>query len=201
MTLADLDLRIFTAINQLGFAPLDAVFVTVSRLEFGLGSAGVIALYFAWRKRWDAVWVILAGIAALVLCDMVGAKVWKVYFGRVRPCYALPADAVRQLVAISNSGSMPSLHAANNLTVALVAFFADRRTGWVLFPLALLVSISRLGVGVHWPTDLVGGWVWGAMCAGAAWGVSRLLRAGFLKLVGKGRGNGAEPAPARGPEA
>jgi len=184
VTLAELDLRIFTAINQLGFAPLDAVFVTVSRLEFGLVSATLIALYFAWRRRWDAVWIILAGVVAVALCDVVGNKVLKVYFGRVRPCWALPKDTVRLLVNISHSGSMPSLHAANNLAAALVAFLAERRTGWVLFPLALLVAISRVGVGVHYPTDLLAGFAWGALCAAVGWGLGRGARAGFHRLWG-----------------
>ncbi|MGC4121153.1 MAG: phosphatase PAP2 family protein [Myxococcales bacterium] len=188
MTIADVDTAVFKAINGLGFAPLDAAWIMSSTLEFGLTAAGLVAFYFAWRKKWDAVWIILAGVIAVALCDSVGARLIKPMFGRVRPCFELPPGTVRLLVQIGPSNSMPSLHAANNLTVALVAFLGERRTGWVLFPVALFVAMSRIGVGVHWPTDLLGGFLWGAICAVIAWGLSRLALRGWRRI---------RPAPAQ----
>ena len=182
MSLLELDAAIFKAVNGLGFAPLDALFVLVSTPEFGLGTAALLSLYFAWKRKWDAVWIVAAGIVAVALCDSVGARVLKPFFGRVRPCFALPAGSVRQLVPISASGSMPSLHAANNMAAALVAFLAERRTGFVLFPVALLVGLSRIGVGVHWPSDVLAGAVWGAIAAGFGWGAAQLARAGWKRM-------------------
>jgi undecaprenyl-diphosphatase len=181
MSLQELDVSAFKAVNGLGLAPLDWLFVLVSMPEFGLAVAGLLAAYFAWRRKWEAVGIILAGIAAVALCDSVGARLLKPFFGRVRPCFALPKEAVRQLVPIAPSGSMPSLHAANNMAAAMVAFLAERRTGWVLFPLAGFVSLSRVGVGVHWPGDLLGGLLWGALCAAIAWGLWFALRRRWLR--------------------
>ncbi len=194
MSVVEADTAVFKAINGVGFAPLDAAWIMASTLEFGLTAAGLIALYFAWRKRWDAVWIILAGVLAVALCDSVGARLIKPFFGRVRPCFALPPGTVRLLVEIGPSNSMPSLHAANNLTVALVAFLGERRTGWVLFPVALFVALSRIGVGVHWPTDLLAGFLWGAACAALAWGLSRLAALAWRKVRSRPR----SPAPAGG---
>jgi len=184
MSLHDLDISIFRAVNGLGFGPLDWLFVQVSKVEMGLASAAVVGLYFAWRKRWDAVWVILAGVIAVALSDSVGARLLKPLFGRARPCFALPPGSVRLLVPIADSGSMPSLHAANNFAAALVALSADRQTGWVLLPYATLVALSRLGVGVHWPSDLVGGVLWGAVAAGVGWAAASLGRAAWRRLRG-----------------
>lgn len=193
MSAPALDLAVFKAINGLALAPLDELFRVASSLEFGLGTAALIALYFARRRRWDAVWFILAFVAAIALCDAVGARVLKPLFGRVRPCYALPPESVRLLIPIANSGSMPSLHTANNFAGALVAFLFERRTGYVLFPVAALVALSRVGLGVHWPTDLLAGILWGALAAAAGWGVARLLESGWR------RRRGPAPAPDAGP--
>jgi len=194
VSVAEVDTAVFRAINGLGFPPLDAAWIMASSLPFGLTAAGLVALYFAWRKRWDAVWIILAGVVAVTLCDAVGARLIKPLFGRVRPCFALPPDTVRLLVKMGPSNSMPSLHAANNLAVALVAFLGEKRTGWVLFPLAIFVALSRIGVGVHWPTDLLGGFLWGALCAGAAWGLSRLALHGWRAVRGSNKPSAPSPA-------
>ncbi len=197
MSFFEADLSVFHAVNGLGFRPLDALFALLSTPEFGLASAALLSLYFCWRRRWEAAWVVLALTLAIALADSVGARVLKPLVGRVRPCFALPPGTFRQLVPIARSGSMPSLHAANNMAGAVVAFLAERRTAFVVFPVALLVGLSRIGLGVHWPSDVAAGFAWGALAAGLGWSAAQGARAAWRRWRGEdgvrpsssGRGN------------
>ncbi|HOJ34087.1 MAG TPA: glycosyltransferase family 39 protein [Candidatus Hydrogenedentes bacterium] len=61
------------------------------------------------------------------------------------------------------SYSFPSSHAANMAAVAAVLAFLRLGTLWVTVPLALLVGLSRIYTGNHYPLDILGGYIWGGL--------------------------------------
>ena len=74
-----------------------------------------------------------------------------------------------RLVDVS-SLSFPSGHAGNSmivyLSVALLLFDDPRRrriAAACAIILSLLIGLSRPAVGVHWPSDVVGGWAFGLL--------------------------------------
>lgn len=72
-------------------------------------------------------------------------------------------DASTHLVVETNY-SMPSGHAVGAAAFAMAVTLLIRRW-WVLilWVVALLIGVSRLYVGVHWPSDLLVGWVVGVV--------------------------------------
>lgn len=84
---------------------------------------------------------------------------------RLRPFYEFP-DA-NLLVGRGNSFGMPSAHAANWFAATMVTFLFYRRSWRFMLPLALLVSFSRIYVGVHYPSDVLVGAILGAGYAAA----------------------------------
>ena len=108
--------------------------------------------------RW---WGWGAGLA-MGLTTLVSAftsEVLKSFFGRVRP------DLVPQLDPILNA-AYPSGH-ANNAAVVYILFIMlvpqARHPGWQLAAAVMIVvtGLSRIMLGVHWPTDVIGGWMLG----------------------------------------
>jgi undecaprenyl-diphosphatase len=55
--------------------------------------------------------------------------------------------------------SFPSGHTSVAFAVAAIILSVDRRLGAVAFAIAVLVAFGRMAVGVHYPTDILGGLV------------------------------------------
>jgi membrane-associated phospholipid phosphatase len=90
-----------------------------------------------------------------MVCDSIKNAV-----GRLRPFNTLTGVHLR--IGMGGSFSMPSSHAANWFSAALVPFIYYRRTIWAVLPMAVLVCISRIYNGVHYPSDVLAGAVLGA---------------------------------------
>lgn len=101
---------------------------------------------------------------------------------RPRPFVAL--QGVVKLIEKSGlEKSFPSGHATVSFAIAFAIFFRNKRWGWLFLTLAAFVSLSRVVVGVHYPTDILGGAVLGCLVARAAAPVKKALEP-YLDLFG-----------------
>lgn len=109
----------------------------------------------------------LGRIAAIVLVflitasDQLSSSLLKNLFERIRPCNTL--ENVNILVTCTESFSFPSSHAVNNFAAAM--FFTlifPKFRNW-FFTVAILQALSRPYVGVHYPSDVIGGAIIGAV--------------------------------------
>ncbi len=121
------------------------------------------------RKR-GLVAIVLAAIV-VSLGDSVTTHGLKPLFGRIRPCNAL--EGVRLLVGCTDSLSFPSNHAVNSLAIAGSIGGLFRPMLFALAPIGLIVCLSRIAVGVHYPLDVAVGGLFGF---GLGWGASLLVK-------------------------
>lgn len=107
-------------------------------------------------------------IPTIVFSDQLSSSVLKFMFDRPRPCHTL-VD-VRLLVPCGSGYSFPSSHAVNGFAAATVLSHYFGRWWWGFFGFAFLLALSRVYVGVHYPSDVIGGATIGLLCG---WGVVR----------------------------
>ena len=106
-----------------------------------------------WRLR--ALWIIFLMGLAVGLSDLTSSQILKKLIGRIRPCHVL--ENARLVVNCSSSFSFPSSHCANIFGALTVLMRINPNTIAILLPLGLLVAISRVYMGVHYPSDALGG--------------------------------------------
>lgn len=132
----------------------------------------VLAGWFAVRREWTLLVILLVAVIGQTLL----ANGFKELFGRPRP------DIVPLLVHASGN-SFPSGHStsAASIYLTLAAMIASRTKAFAVrayafmaaVMLALIVGASRVYLGVHYPTDVIGGLSFGAAWAAIVWIAAR----------------------------
>ena len=95
-------------------------------------------------------------VFALALTDSICAQLLKPFFERIRPSH-IDLDGLNLLVSKGGRWSMPSNHAANIFSFAVILSYFYEKYKRPLFVLAFLIAFSRVYVGVHYPGDVIVG--------------------------------------------
>jgi undecaprenyl-diphosphatase len=167
--LHELDLALFRAINT-GFstAPFDGLARALQHPWWLWAPLVGWALWLLWRGDRHTRLFVIGAVVAVVVTDVFCAQVLKPLVGRMRPTIAL--EGVRMVLGRKSGFSFPSNHAAN-MAAAAVWFSLRYRRWWPAWvTVALIVGVSRIYAGVHYPADVLGGFAVGAAVAVAtAW--------------------------------
>jgi len=184
---------LWLAMLLLGAGPLDRwiyealyaggspALVTLARIFTFLGEptvligAGFLVAAWLWRRKR------LHLALALLLVILVGrglSEVQKYWIARARP-------TLEPHLVVVKTSSFPSGHAASSMIFYLtLALALTAGTRWqrlaaaLAIALSFLIGVSRVMLGVHWPSDVVGGWTFGML-----WVLLTLRRAEHLFRV------------------
>jgi undecaprenyl-diphosphatase len=163
------DLFLFKVLN--GFAALsDGVedpFEFVAN-QGELMFIGLLAVVFVARGKFTSIsarhGVVAAGLSALLALAV--AHLISGMWDRPRP---FEAHHVHLFVSASGDPSFPSDHATGAFAIAVALLLRNRRVGWIALVMAVVISVSRIAVGVHYPSDVLGGALIGSLAALALW--------------------------------
>jgi undecaprenyl-diphosphatase len=172
------DFTIYKALNGLAFHNdwLEDPFRFFANQAQFMFIAVMAALFFArgtWRSVHGRRGVAAAGFSALLalgIGHMIG-DLWD----RARPYEAHPG-AAHLFVAASHDPSFPSDHATAAFALAVAIFLYHRRAGWLMLAMAAIVSLSRVMVGIHYPSDVLAGALLGSLSAGVIYLVEPVNR-------------------------
>lgn len=110
----------------------------------------------------------ITALTALLIGALITNVALKNLVARVRPYEVI--EGLRLIIEKQSDYSFPSGHTCASFAAGLIYLkMLPRKYGVAAFVLAVLIALSRLYVGVHYPTDILGGMLVGCFAAWAAY--------------------------------
>ncbi|MFZ5559870.1 MAG: phosphatase PAP2 family protein [Patescibacteria group bacterium] len=162
-----MDVFIFEKINALAgdWKILDWIGIFLADyFQYILGAILIVLLF--WPKK-DVIKnriMVISVFVSVILSRLVITASIKYFYYSDRP-YAVLETAKKLITESKDFQSFPSGHASIFFAIAMAVYFYNKKWGIVAFVCAILISVARIFVGVHWPSDVLGGAVIGVIAA------------------------------------
>jgi undecaprenyl-diphosphatase len=153
-----------------------AGFAGVSRLGDGVFwyvLAAVLPLLFGRQGMVTTVRMFIAGAVGVALYRWLKQRLV-----RERPCMAMP-DIVRGAAPLDRY-SFPSGHTLHAVSFSILVIVAFPQLAWLCAPFAMLVAISRVVLGLHYPSDVLAGALLGTVLSCAVLMLPLSAAAGWI---------------------
>ncbi|WP_066759035.1 phosphatase PAP2 family protein [Crocinitomix algicola] len=188
--LEGIDQSLFLYLNSLRADWLDPVMWYFSSIGLMIPVFAYILFYSYKKKGWPFMLMILLGLGfCILLSDRISVELFKEVFQRYRPTHNGEIGELVQTVIKPNGEeyrgglfSFVSSHATNTASLAVFTFLHLRQFSkyWVfIFIWMLLVSYTRIYLGVHYPADIIGGMILGGSIGAFLYWIS--LRVNLFK--------------------
>ncbi len=161
------DQYLFFYINQTHLTWVDFLIPYYRHKVFWAPLYIFILAFWIWNFPRNGLWIIFFTILTVGISDHVSSEWIKKTVKRLRPCNDLEIqDQVTLRVRCGGGYSFTSSHASNHASVAFFIYFLFRkeRRLWriLLLVWAVSVGLAQIYVGVHYPLDIIGGFILGS---------------------------------------
>jgi undecaprenyl-diphosphatase len=179
--LESIDHAIVLAINSLHTPLLDEIMWLISGKIIWIPMY-LFLVYLAYQHfgKKNTIYFVVLVIAAIALSDLVSSKIIKESVERYRPSHNLELESQLHFYKQKNGEfyqggeyGFVSSHAANFFAIALFVGLIFREKApqliYTLFSIAILVGFSRIYLGVHYLSDIIGGAIVGTIISFLLW--------------------------------
>jgi undecaprenyl-diphosphatase len=161
-----LDQKLFIYLNGLGSETYDGLWLIITK-QFNWIPLFVVLLYVIFKKlgKKQTLYLLLFVAILLLFTDQI-TNVFKNGFQRLRPCNNPEINSFIRIVQSRTSFSFFSGHAANTMAVTTflyLIFKRDFKYFWLLFLWPLIFAYSRIYLGLHYPLDILCGYICGVI--------------------------------------
>jgi undecaprenyl-diphosphatase len=159
----DKELLIF--LNGLGSPAYDSLWLIITKQVYWTPFFLFLAYLIYKKLGLKNLGIIVLFIAIILLFCNTSVEFFKLTFHRLRPCNDPEIKGIIRIVHQSDSYSFFSGHASNSMATMMFLYFILKRNykySYLIFLYPLIFAYSRIYLGVHFPTDIVTGYVFGA---------------------------------------
>lgn len=164
--LLSLDTNLFVYLNGMGSETFDGLWLMITKQTSWI-PLFIFLLYLIYKKLGtkQSLYLLLFVAILLVLTDQT-SNLFKNGFQRLRPCNNPEINSFIRIVQSRSSFSFFSGHATSSMgvvTFLYLIFKRDFNYFWLLFLWPLIFAYSRIYLGLHYPLDILSGYLCGAI--------------------------------------
>lgn len=164
--LLKVDRDLFVFLNSMGSERFDGFWEIITRQWAWIPFFAIILYLLVKHLGWKHVLLIAVMLALLLTLTDQTTNLVKKYFQRLRPGSDPELAHLIRAVQVRNSFSFFSGHASNSMAAAVVLYLILRRYlkyMAFLFLWPMIFAYSRIYLGLHYPLDILCGYIWGAL--------------------------------------
>ncbi|MBF6609217.1 MAG: phosphatase PAP2 family protein [Flavobacterium sp.] len=164
----EIDQKLFVFLNGLGSEKYDALWLLITNQLSWIPVFLIILVLLFKSLGWRHALLIIFVIAALITLTDQTTNIFKNLFERLRPVNNTELADLMRAVQHRNSFSFFSGHASNSMAVAFFLFTVMRpfrKYVGFIFLWPLIFAYSRIYLGLHYPLDIICGYIYGIFMA------------------------------------
>ena len=167
--LLNLDRSVFLYLNNLGSEQWDGLWLLITKqlnwIPVFLIFFYLIFKHYGWRH---ALLIILMVSLLILITDQTTNQLFKYRFERLRPGSDPALEGLMRAVKTSHTFSFISGHASNSMAACFFLYtILKSRVKYIriMFLWPLIFAYSRIYLGLHYPGDILVGYIWGILMA------------------------------------